>query len=181
MKQPKWLLPFKGTTIIQDLINALVLSGFEDILTVAAEPYGSRIERHLENSASKVLWNHRPEEGMLSSVRIGLRGLSSNSHAAVVIPADHAGLKVSTLKAVVAGNQELSAALVVAAFNGKRGHPLLIGRDFFEEVLSGCEEMGLRELLALHPDKIRYVETGDPAVVRDIDTPEDYQSLLASL
>ena len=60
-------------------------------------------------------------------------------------------------------------------FAGKRGHPPLIARRLFGEILAGDGEGGLRALLARH--EAADVDVADEGILLDMDTPEDYQRL----
>jgi CTP:molybdopterin cytidylyltransferase MocA len=61
---------------------------------------------------------------------------------------------------------------------GKNGHPLLIPPEYYTEILAGDGEGGLKGVRGKYDaDMIRY-DTNDAGCVLDMDTPEDYQTLL---
>jgi molybdenum cofactor cytidylyltransferase len=71
--------------------------------------------------------------------------------------------------------------IVVPVHLGSRGHPILFSADYAAELLTDHDGIGLRGLLAAHPDEIHLLDVADPAVLSDIDYPEDYQRELARL
>jgi molybdenum cofactor cytidylyltransferase len=57
----------------------------------------------------------------------------------------------------------------------RRGHPVLIGRPQWQDVLGLREGETLRNFLRRKADQIDYVVVDDPGVIQDLDTPEDYE------
>ena len=63
---------------------------------------------------------------------------------------------------------------------GKRGHPILLSTRYRDEIMTSFDDSGLRGLLQSHPDDIFELSVPTPAVLSDIDRPEDYRRALAS-
>jgi molybdenum cofactor cytidylyltransferase len=68
---------------------------------------------------------------------------------------------------------------VIPEYQGKHGHPFLAGREMIEAFLRAPASSNAREVEHAHPEKIEYVSAGDPLVVVNVDTPEQYSALLA--
>jgi len=56
----------------------------------------------------------------------------------------------------------------------RRGHPWLIAREFWGEVLQLRAPESMRDFLNFHKNDIVYVEHDSPSILQDLDTPEDY-------
>jgi molybdenum cofactor cytidylyltransferase len=65
------------------------------------------------------------------------------------------------------------AALVAPYFRTRRGHPVGIGKRFYEDLLSLRGDEGAKKLLAANASQLVKIPIGDPGVIRDIDTPQD--------
>ena len=65
------------------------------------------------------------------------------------------------------------APLVAPYFRTRRGHPVGIGKRFYEDLLSLRGDEGAKRLLAANASQLVKIPIGDPGVIRDIDTPED--------
>jgi molybdenum cofactor cytidylyltransferase len=65
--------------------------------------------------------------------------------------------------------------IVVPVFDRRRGHPVLISALYRTEIQSLDPGVGLRQLLDRHSVDILEVPVDDPAILRDLDTPEDYR------
>ncbi|RME98034.1 MAG: 4-diphosphocytidyl-2C-methyl-D-erythritol kinase, partial [Alphaproteobacteria bacterium] len=66
------------------------------------------------------------------------------------------------------------AAICVAAYRGQRGNPVLLGREFFPDLMALDGDRGARELIAAQQDRVMAVEMNDPGVLKDYDTPADF-------
>jgi molybdenum cofactor cytidylyltransferase len=65
------------------------------------------------------------------------------------------------------------AVLAAPYFRARRGHPVGIASKFREQLAALRGDEGAKQLLAGHASEIVKVPVGDPAVLRDIDTPGD--------
>ncbi|GMU54805.1 MAG: hypothetical protein AMXMBFR33_39510 [Candidatus Xenobia bacterium] len=122
--------------------------------------------------------NPRPEDGQLSSLRLGLRAGAAELPFTLVALVDQpsvAALTYQLLAEAAAGGQ---GDLWVPAHGGKRGHPVVFGRACYEDLLHGPLQEGSRWVVGRHRSRRVEVEVDDPEIHRDVDTPEDYRRLL---
>jgi CTP:molybdopterin cytidylyltransferase MocA len=56
----------------------------------------------------------------------------------------------------------------------RRGHPWLIARELWGEVLQMRPPESMRDFLNAHKDNIFYMEYDSPSILQDLDTPADY-------
>jgi hypothetical protein len=91
------------------------------------------------------------------------------------LPVDVPLVRSSTISALAATGAACPAAVTYPEFRGQRGHPPLIRRDLFAEILAGDGDGGLRALLLRH--EAAEVAVADEAILLDMDTPDDYQRL----
>ena len=81
--------------------------------------------------------------------------------AALVVLVDQVGLTPTAVRRVLAAGAG-PARLATATYDGRRGHPVLIGRAHWREVVAtAVGEVGAREVLAVHADEVVTVECGD--------------------
>ncbi|GGN10705.1 hypothetical protein GCM10009721_43370 [Terrabacter tumescens] len=96
-------------------------------------------------------------------------GHVDNDHSPHPDPDEHA---VELHKTSAPTNHELRATLRRAAYDGVPGHPALIGRDHWEQVIaSATGDHGARHYFRTTPHEL--VECGDLATGRDVDTREE--------
>lgn len=113
--------------------------------------------------------------GMGSSLAVGLSAtVQGTCDAALVMLVDLPDVTPAVLVRLAAttdGSEQPTSVLARAAYAGRPGHPVLIGRDHFSGVIAGAVgDAGARGYLQAHP--VRLVECGDLGGGRDVDTPD---------
>jgi molybdenum cofactor cytidylyltransferase len=58
----------------------------------------------------------------------------------------------------------------------RRGHPWLVARSLWHEILTLRPSESPRDFLTRHANEIHYVNVHTPTVLADLDTPEDYEN-----
>jgi len=171
----KILLPFGRSTILETILQSLDAAGVADRVAVLRPDLPEAAER-VRRAGARVVFNPRPEEEMLLSIRLGLESLSIDPRAVFVWPADHPAVSLATLE-LLAGRADPARALLPTQA-GRRGHPALVGRDLLPAIASIPPREGLRSLWRTRADAVVEVPVEDPGVVLNIDTPEDYRAAL---
>lgn len=154
-----------------------LLAATDDVLVVL----GSEAARATEllPDDPRVSWVVAPAwaEGMGASLRCGLQTLltGSRSMAALVHLVDLPDVCAPVAHAVVRGGGQASLLRTVlrrAAYHGRPGHPVLLGRDHWEPLAASVVgDRGARDYLAGRV--VTLVECGRLATGRDRDTPMD--------
>jgi molybdenum cofactor cytidylyltransferase/nicotine blue oxidoreductase len=110
-------------------------------------------------------------EGMGASLRSGLAEVEPDADAVLVTLVDLPDITGEVVRRVVAAATG-PAGLARATYQGRPGHPVLIGRDHWDGVRgSATGDTGARDYLAAH--EVTSVECGDLATGRDVDSPPD--------
>jgi len=121
-----------------------------------------------------VVENPNFDRGQLSSLKVGLaEAIAGGADAVVVHLADHPLVAPATFRALVDDYRGTSMPIVVARYQGRRGHPVIFDRAIFAELMAAPEDQGARVVVNAHPARVRYVDVDDPGVVLDLDTPAD--------
>ena len=115
-------------------------------------------------------------EGMGSSLRSGLAALAPEVTAVVVLLVDQPGLTPAAVRRVVdAAGPSPAGAVVVATYDGRRGHPVLLGRQHWTAVSeTAVGDVGARDFLAGCPGVVEVV-CGDVGSGDDVDEPADLE------
>jgi molybdenum cofactor cytidylyltransferase len=175
MGRPKQVLPYGTSTILETVLAHVLASPVDGTLVVlgAAE---DKVAPLLANLSVETIVNTDFRSGMLSSVQCGIRALPASARAALIFLGDQPTVGRETAERVVAAYRASGRGLVLPVHAGRGGHPLLIDLKYRAEIGELSSGIGLRELLARHPEDISRVEIDDPGLLLDIDTPEDYHS-----
>jgi len=128
----------------------------------------------------RIAYNDRYNDGMFSSVYTGVSALPAGASGFFLLPADCCAISPSTFVALAeAFTKNGCANITHPRYNGRRGHPPLIPAKYRDQILAYSGDNGLRGFLAPLPSFD--VDTDDPGILMDMDTPEDYAALLKYL
>ena len=174
MGTQKLLLPFGNTTIIGHVVNELLCSRVDEVYVVVGHQ-AERVEAALSGRSVSIVVNPDYAQGMLSSVRCGLRALPAECEAILVALGDQPAVTAELVDTMVEAFRTGRHRIVVPVHGGRRGHPLLFSADYRPEILTQHDDQGLRGLLRAHPDDVCELPVSTAAVLSDIDYPEDYQ------
>ncbi|MDH6132456.1 CTP:molybdopterin cytidylyltransferase MocA [Kitasatospora sp. MAA4] len=170
--RPKALLTFRGRPLVEHAVGVLRDGGCGPLLVVLGAAREQVLASAVLDGCTTVA-NPDWAEGMGGSLRAGLAALPADCSAVLVSLVDTPGVTPAAVARLLAAHRD-GAALAAAAYDGKRGHPVLIGAEHFAEAAAGARgDAGARALLAAHREGLRLVECGDVAVPDDLDTPAD--------
>ena len=177
MGQPKALLEVEGESFLGRLQRIFGEAGIEALAVVVGGRHQLQV---LELAASLGLegWvNPDPRAGPISSVRTALERCPRAS-ALFLHPVDIPGVRVEDVRLVMAGAEEHPHAdAIIPSVHMKRAHPILLRRSLDAPILNP-ELESLRELWRMPEVQIVHVESDNEGLLRDVDTPADYQRLL---
>jgi CTP:molybdopterin cytidylyltransferase MocA len=177
MGLPKALVEVDGEPLVRRALRALRGGGLTPVVVVL----GARAAdvRAVLPAGVDAVEAADWADGMGASLRAGLTALEEVvADAAVVHLVDLPGVPaaaVARLVAAGAGPERLARA----AYGGRPGHPVLIGRSHWAGVRAAAVgDAGARGYLAGRAD-VRLVECGDLADADDVDTPEQLRAFAA--
>lgn len=178
MGRPKQLLPWGATTVIGQVIATLVQAQVAEIVVVtgAARNEVEAAVAQAGEAAARTVFNVRyAEDDMLVSLQTGLATLSRQAEAVIVALGDQPQIDPRVVCRVVETYRKEGCALIVPSFNLRRGHPWLVGRALWPELMSAPAGSTMRDFLHAHTGLITYLPVSSPSILRDLDTPEDYE------
>jgi molybdenum cofactor cytidylyltransferase len=177
MGKDKALLAHRGRTFIETILATLRQSGISRIAVVLGHHAEEiRHATHLEDA--EVVVNKDYALGQTSSLQAGLRALMSPDLEAVLLClVDHPAVSAETIGKLAAEFRESSSAVVVPTFQNQRGHPVLIARGLFDELINLGPEKGANSIIRKYLGETRLVEVADPGILLDIDDPDAYRRL----
>jgi len=158
---PKMLLTFSGRTMIENVIANVIESEVDNIMVVLG--------------ADRYCYNDKYKEGMLSSVKCGLRNLPSDIDAVLVFQGDQPFITPKSINTVIHAYLASGTGIVIPVYEKRRGHPILIDRKYLDEIEKLEAREGLRSLAYKFSDDVLEVDTKDSGILRDFDTYEEYK------
>ncbi len=174
--QPKQLLDWKGVPLLAHVADVALAAGLAPVIAVlgcqaqaACAALGTR--------PVEAAMNWRWEEGLSTSVQVGLAALPPETDAAVFLQCDQPLITPGLLRALVARFEETDAPIVRPVHAGQPGTPVLFARRLFPELAAVSGDEGGRSLISRYAKGVATVEIADPDVLVDVDAPADYERL----
>ena len=173
MKTSKMLLPFDGKTIIEKVIDNINITGVDKILVVLGAGK-DEVLKVIRNYSVMHCYNENYKQGMFSSVKCGFRSLPESYDAALVFLGDQPRIPPGVVDALISAYRNAKKGIVVPIYNSNRGHPLLIDAKYKDEIEKMDMKDSMRSIAQKFAGDVLEVETNTPAILKDIDTQEDY-------
>lgn len=174
MGRIKQILPWGAETMIGTVAQNLRAAGLQEIVVVTG---AARAEVEAALTGQPVRFAFNPDfavSEMARSLQTGLWALPENCSAVIVALADQPQIEPEVLRALLQRWRETQAPVVAPAFHGQRGNPLLLDRALWPELLGLPADANPRAALRA-ADPIELVPVETDSILRDIDTPDDYQ------
>jgi molybdenum cofactor cytidylyltransferase len=168
MGQQKMLMPWGNTTVLGKVIETLQAAEVKDITLVT----NSAIATQITNYKLPITLNDNGE--MLESIQLGLQGQKLSAEATLICLGDQPQVQERSVRNVCDAFRENKSSIVVPSYQMRRGHPWLIARELWDEVLQMRAPESMRDFLNAHKSDIFYVELDTPSILMDLDTPADY-------
>ena len=170
----KLLLPLCGRTLIEHVVETALQVGPLEVIVVTGH---DRAEIKRAVGSFRVRCIHNPDfaEGMGSTIGAGIAAASPDASGYAILPADLPFLRPKTILDLAGALSENH--IVAPRYEGERGHPVLFGRRFRNELLTLRGDEGGRSILEAHSAALTLVDIADPGTVQDIDTMEDYDGV----
>ena len=174
MGRPKMALPWGDTTVLGAILRALASAGIEDIRVVTGAARDLVEPICFEAGVTTVFNAAYGQADMLSSIQTGLTSLSAVTEAALIVLGDQPQIREETVRRVEQAYRQSAPRLVVPSHRMRRGHPWLVDRQLWPELLKMTANETSREFLSLHDGEIKYVDIDSDTIHEDVDTPNDY-------
>jgi molybdenum cofactor cytidylyltransferase len=175
MGRPKMLLPWGETTIIGQVVKVLSAGGASPVIVVTGGTQ-AEVAMALADLSARLVHNPQYANGeMLESRQTGIKTLPPEVDACLVALGDQPQIEEQVVRAILAANEGGYSMILVPSYIMRRGHPWLVRRDLWPDLLRLTPPATARDFLLGHAGAIQYLELDRPSVLLDLDTPEDYR------
>jgi CTP:molybdopterin cytidylyltransferase MocA len=173
MGTQKLLLPYGETTVVEAIVRTALDSSVDGTIVVLGADK-EKVRKTLQSYPVSFAVNKDFRHGMLSSIQAGFESLPGEAGAVVVMLGDQPAVPSEVIDGLVSGYRENGRGIVIPVYGKRRGHPILIEAGYRSEILGLDPDVGLRQLIQSHPEDVLEVEVSSSAVLKDMDSPEDY-------
>lgn len=168
--EQKLLAPLRGRPLVRWAVESALGSNVDRVLVVAGEE-GSAVRDALEDLPAAVVLNPDPEEGMASSIRVGVVALPDGVEWVVILLGDQPEVTPELVNRVLEA-RDSGRPMVAPVYQGRQGNPVAFHSSVFSELEALTGDEGARPLLKRDPGRVTRLELDLP-MPRDVDTRED--------
>ena len=174
--RPKQLLPYGDRTLLEHTVATARACGFDQLL-VAIGGSAPEVRERVDLSGAEVVVNESFGQGCSSSIAAALRAVDERCDVLVLLLGDQPGVTAQTVAILLTKSKD--ADIAVCRYDDGRGHPFAFSRAVFAELADLHGDKGVWRLLDQRSDDVVEVPIAG-AVPLDVDTPEDYEAVLAA-
>ncbi|WP_319518454.1 molybdopterin-binding/glycosyltransferase family 2 protein [uncultured Martelella sp.] len=168
----KLLLELDKRPLVRHVAEAVAGAKFHQVVAVVGHE-GDKVRDALSGLNLDVVENEDYRDGLSTSLRRGIAALGDDIDAVMVCLGDMPDVDVELFRRLSgAFDPDEGRAIVVPVRAGKRGNPVLWGRQFFADLASLGGDVGARHLIGHHAEWVAEVTVKDDGIFTDLDTPE---------
>jgi CTP:molybdopterin cytidylyltransferase MocA len=179
MGTAKQLLRSGEDTLLERVLRAARRSQASEIVLVLGFA-ADEILRTISTNGLKIVINEAYQEGMGSSLRMGISAVHREAQAALIMLADQPFVLSSTLDQLMQHHRQCAPQVAIPTYKGFRGNPVLLDRSLFAEIAQIKGDVGCRAIFGHHVESIVKLAVDDPGILLDVDTREDFERLVES-
>jgi len=172
--QPKQLVRLGGRPALHMVVSTAV-SVAGPAVTVVVGAHARDLSYLLAQTASSVVVNRHWEEGMGSSLRVGVKSLPPGCEAVLVLLGDQVAVTPDDLKRLISGYYGQEGSVAAATYERHVGVPAIFPRSCFSDLAALRGDEGARAIIQRNQSRLVRVPMPNAAV--DLDTPEDLAAL----
>ena len=173
--QPKQLLPFRETFLLNFMVNECVESQVGKVYVVLGA-YREKIIPKLVGLEIEVVENENWEEGVGSSIACGMEKIAKqNNQGVIVVLGDQPYFTRDLLQKIIAQKEKNKAPIILSKYKKGMGPPTYFDASLFEELKQLKGDVGAKSLIQKYFDKLAFIPFENGHL--DVDTDADLDLL----
>ncbi|KQT26132.1 hypothetical protein ASG22_05535 [Chryseobacterium sp. Leaf405] len=175
--EPKQLLNFEGKTLLKHVVEEALKVSKSVVVVTGSNHF--QISKEIENLQVKIIENMNWNEGMGSSIKIGvnqLLDLFPTVENCIISVCDQPFIKAPVFSELIQKQKDSQKGIVASKYSETLGTPVLFTKKYFKDLSELSGQEGAKKLLPKFKDDIAKINFEKGEI--DIDTQSDYQKLI---
>lgn len=168
-----------GKTILRTTLETAIAAATGPVLLVAGHD-AAAVAQEAAGLDVQTIFTPDYTQGLSASLRAGLAAVPADCAGALICLGDMPFIPPALLRTLcLAFAPAAGRDIVQPIYHGQPGNPVLWGRRHFARIIELSGDTGARHLLSANAQSLLRLEVTTPAVLADIDTPEQFAALFA--
>lgn len=176
--RPKQLLLYRNDFLINYIIAQIKNGGLLNILVILGNQF-EQIKSVITSNDVKIIYNPLWEQGVSTSIKAGIKNVDSNDSSVIFFVVDQPYLEPEIIKKIVKKSENSDKLIIAAEVEGNLVHPVLFRKELFPKLSILQGDVGGKALMR-DRSIVDTVIWENRKLVEDIDSEEDYKSLIRS-
>lgn len=174
----KLLLPFKSKTVIRVVVENVVASGVNEVIVVLGHE-AEKVKTGLAGIGVQFVLNKNYEKGMTTSIQEGVKHASGKgymiclSDMVMITSEEYMQMKNEFLSQLASDER----CICIPRYKNEKGNPVVFSSVYRDDILHHEEMEGCKGIVRENQSHIHWIEMNTPNVLRDMDSPGDYEHL----
>jgi len=176
--RPKCLIERDGQTLIRRTALALLHAGIQELVVVLGH-YAQEIAPAVAGLPATVVLNPHPEQGIISSQRLGLQSISTTRDAVVMCLADHPLIETQDITELLQAfaDRPTNTSLVFPQVQGQPGNPVILSDAVRTAVLQANDDFGCQSWRQQNRALVHAWACDNLHYITDLDSQADIAAL----
>ncbi|MFP4538043.1 MAG: NTP transferase domain-containing protein, partial [Dichotomicrobium sp.] len=169
----KLLKTYRGAPLVAHALTTVASLGLGNTVVVTGQD-AQDVAALASAAGLRCIHNPAASEGMGASLSAGAHAMSEAVAGVFIVLGDMPHITAEDYARLAAAHEAQPARICVPVRDGRRGHPVLFGRDYLAELAALAGDVGARGILRGHAARVVSVPAPSPGVLSDIDTAADF-------
>ena len=174
MGRPKQTLPFRGKTVLEAVVDTALHSTLDKVVVVLGHCAAELSSLLSGRKAVGLIVNADYLRGQSTSTKLGLQAVQNDADAVLFLLADQPLVSLATIETLLEAFRQRQSPIIQPVFEGRRGNPVLFGRETFAHFAALADDQGARSLFKIFGERVRQLDVPDPYIHFDVDSEADY-------
>lgn len=176
----KLLLPYRTGTIISTTVQQIIDAGAGEVIVVTGHEHEA-VAAALAGMNVSIAYNKDHASGLTSSIQTGVAHAKGTGF--LLCLGDMVRIEATEYRRIIdaflQAVEQDPACICVPRYRGQKGNPVLFSVHYRQQICENKFMDGCREIVAANREHIAWIDMPSDHIVTDMDTPEDYQAILA--
>jgi len=177
----KLLMKYGDKTLVEQVVDNVLASAAAEVI-VALGHQADKIRETLKDRCVRFAVNQNFKLGMTTSIHAGVEAAATETHGYMICLSDQPFILPQEFTRLVFAFEvaltKPGSDILVPVYQGQRGNPVIFSSKFRNDILAHKGLKGCKGIIKGNPDAVCEVEMTTQNILTDIDTVDDYKTLV---